>query len=187
MKAKCLKSDNIEYLTVGKEYEVVEYDKYDNMISFYNDKNELYSYYIYYNYELWFEIIDENKCDKELTFREVIAKIKEGEVWENGSKRIEIVNGQIQIARCNGNVFNDFFLIFSDKTPYKLKRKQYTFEEAFKSYEEGKEIESCETGARFKKIDNKDMLYMPAINRFSSLGRGFNIDEVRGKWHINNK
>lgn len=130
--------------------------------------------------------INDNNMSKELTFREVITQIKEDEIWESEYREIFIANsGGFFISNKNGTKSDCYLLPLTEI--FKLRRTQYTFEEAFKSYEEGKEIESCETGARFVKSDNKDMLYMPAINRFSSLGRGFNIDEVRGKRHINNK
>ena len=183
MKAKCLKSDNIEYLTVGKEYEVVKYDKYDNMISFYNDKNELYNYYIYYNYELWFEIIDENKCDKELTFREVIAQIKEGEVWQSKYQRIEIIDKYIKISSIDFDEYNleettfaKGYIAVKQDSLFRLQRKQYTFEEAFKSYEEGKEIESCVNGECYLKERDEHNSY-----------KDFSFSQIRGKWHVNNK
>ena len=183
MKAKCLKSDNIEYLTVGKEYEVVEYDKYDNMISFYNDKNELYSYYIYYNYELWFEIIDENKDDKELTFKEVISQIKEGEVWESKYQRIEIIDKYIKISSIDFDeydleetTFAKGYIVVKQDSLFRLQRKEYTFEEAFKSYEEGKEIESCVNGECYLKERDEHNSY-----------KDFSFSQIRGKWHINNK
>ncbi|MDU3410154.1 hypothetical protein [Clostridium sp.] len=58
----------------------------------------------------------------EKTFREVIRDIRENEVWENHSRRVEMINGAIQISRVNGERFNDFIVCFSDVTLYKLKK-----------------------------------------------------------------
>lgn len=133
--------------------------------------------------EEMFEKIEEKESDnmKELTFREVIANIKEGEVWERVddeyiSNRIELKNGQLnQYNIWNGKM--DFTLkeagLILDKTLYKLKRPQYTFQEAFKAFEEGKEIESCESGYIYNTTEE---------NVEDRLFYGY---EIQGKWYIN--
>lgn len=133
--------------------------------------------------EEMFEIIEKEVSVnmKELTFREVIANIKEGEVWERVddeyiSNRIELKNGQLnQYNIWNGKM--DFTLkeagLILDKTLYKLKRPQYTFQEAFKVFEEGKEIESCESGHIYNTTEE---------NVEDRLFYGY---EIQGKWYIN--
>ena len=118
---------------------------------------------------------------KELTFREVIADIKEGEIWGNGAKIIELINGTIQVRSKNNIPFNSCFINFSKVAKYKLQRKEYTFEEAFKAYEEGKEIESCYTATKF--CENEYL----ENNVYSDwkLGVRFKVDEIKGKWYIN--
>lgn len=130
---------------------------------------------------------ESNKMEK--TFKEIIIdwdSVKEGEVWKNKNFIVsKDVDGDLKLEHKDG--FYDCSAIFlNPKDLFELQRKQYTFEEAFRSYEEGKEIESCETGARFIKSDNKDMLYDPTIG-FTPFGRSFNIDEIRAKWYVNNK
>lgn len=132
--------------------------------------------------EEMFEKIEEKESDnmKELTFREVIANIKEGEVWERVddeyiSNRIELKNGQLnQYNFWNGKM--DFTLkeagLILDKTLYKLKRPQYTFQEAFKAFEEGKEIESCESGYIYNTTEE-------------NVEEVFYKYEIQGKWYIN--
>lgn len=133
--------------------------------------------------EEMFEKIEEKESDnmKELTFREVIANIKEGEVWERVddeyiSNRIELKNGQLKLYNSwNGKMgftLKEAGVIF-DKTLYKLKRPQYTFQEAFKAFEEGKEIESCESGDIYNTTE-EDVEY--------KLFYGY---EIQGKWYIN--
>ena len=75
------------------------------------------------------------------TFREVIADIKPGEVWESDIKIIKCTNdGNISVrSKIDGKTE---IMNFNKCNLYRLQRKEYTFEEAFKAYEKGKEIES---------------------------------------------
>ena len=147
--------------------------------------------------EEMFEIIEKEVSVnmKELTFREVIANIKEGEVWERVddeyiSNRIELKNGQLnQYNLWNGKM--DFTLkeagLILDKTLYKLKRPQYTFQEAFKAFEEGKEIESCVTSYTFRKIDDYIEVWdkTEGERRYLEFDEMFSLEEIRNKWYIN--
>lgn len=115
---------------------------------------------------------EEVKEMKELTFKEVIANIKEGEVWESNCKRIRCLkDGNLKIDNIPLRDFGPSVLINSINI-YKLQRKEYTFEEAFKAYEEGKEIKSSK-GISYKK--DYETEYDEAIS----------MDEIRGKWYIN--
>lgn len=121
---------------------------------------------------------------KELTFKEVIANIKEGEVWESNCKRIIGLScGAIKICNKYKGNFGTSVLISSSNI-YKLQRKECTFDEAFKVYEEGKEIESKESGYKFKKIDEVDKYSAYKDNWIVNVD-GFEIDEIRNKWYIN--
>ena len=110
---------------------------------------------------------------KELTFREVIANIKDGEIWEHRNFVIEIEddgNHEIKIRHKKG--FNDCSAIYfepSDK--FQLQRKKYSFAEAFKAYEEGKEIESCINSDWYYKLDECELLVC--------------AKEIKGEWYIN--
>lgn len=123
---------------------------------------------------------------KERTFKEVIANIKEGEVWESEEKIIRKISGAIVIGfKDKENI--DSEMEFLDNVKYKLQRKEYTFEEAFKAYEEGKEIESCE-GCKFKRCDKDVVLIIDFAGdkiKRSSCEELFSIKEIRGKWYIN--
>lgn len=125
------------------------------------------------------------------TFREVIADIKEGEVWESAQdcfqlKEISCIEGRIKFklegvfVEKTDNLNNVNTGEGSEQT-FKLQRKQYTFEEAFKAYEEGKEIESCYSGVKY--------LIQHGGSDCYSDGRKTNLiefNEIRGKWYINN-
>ena len=145
----------------------------------------------YADYEFYIsegrEIIKwEVKEMKELTFKEVIANIKEGEVWESDIKIIKCTNdGNISVrSKIDGKTE---IMNFNKCNLYKLQREEYTFEEAFKAYEEGKEIESCEE-CRFKLIDKDNTLIIDFAGdemKYSNKTELFSVKEIRGKWYIN--
>ena len=130
------------------------------------------------------EIIKWEVKEIEKTFREVIADIKEGQAWDDGSMEIRKEKGEIVIEF--EYAVNRAY--FDEVARFKLQRKEYTFEEAFKAYEEGKEIEDYR-GTKYKKIDNEDhykMEFEEEFNRKASEGDyWFGFDEIRGKWYIN--
>lgn len=124
---------------------------------------------------------------KERTFKEVIANIKEGEVWESDIKIIKCSNnGNISVRSKIDN--NSQIMNFNKDNLYKLKREEYTFQEAFKAYEEGKEIENIVTKYKFKK-SNDGMIKITQrsgnITLTNESSVFVTIDEIRGKWYIN--
>lgn len=137
-------------------------------------------------FESRFEIVKDNKMEK--TFREVIADIKEGEIWENEIYSISKDADGLSIKRLDKYIQKDIkdtpYMYLYDKTLFELQRKQYTFEEAFKAYEEGKEIESCENG--YKYLQNT--FTYPGNEQwlcFRNSEQMFTTDAIRGKWYIN--
>lgn len=121
------------------------------------------------------QIKEYDKMEK--TFREVIADIKEGEVWESENNSCDV----IIVKDMTGIQIRDFkdnaLVFFSDSWKFKLRRKQYTFTEAWKAYEEGKEIESCVRGGRYQ---------LEKYSTVSEVNSFIWFDEIRGKWYINN-
>lgn len=117
---------------------------------------------------------------KELTFREVIANIKEGEAWDSGNKTIEYDDkyGRIVVNDYSHPKSDTFF--FDDSIKYKLKRKEVTFQEAFEAYEKGKEIESLESRDKYK---NGVKFYKGACMWIDN--EYFTFKEIRGGWYIN--
>lgn len=138
----------------------------------------------YYWAEEMFEKIEGNNM-KELTFREVIANIKKGEVWEDGNKIIKCTEGAICIETKDGVAYNGFE--FLDQGLYRLQRPQYTFQEAFEAFEEGKEIESCVTSYTFRKIDDYIEVWdkTEGERRYLEFDEMFSLEEIRNKWYIN--
>ena len=122
------------------------------------------------------------------TFREVMTDIKEREVWICETLNRKIIKGDdgvIEIRKLNDKTFDNISaLIFNDEI-YELQRQQYSFKEAFKAYEEGKEVESCYSQYKYKKINGVD-LYSKFENVLCDAD-SFGINEIRGKWYINNQ
>ena len=128
---------------------------------------------------------------KELTFQEVIANIEDGEVWECTRKTARVKeikkNGELK----NSLIVFDFGCLTEDTRAsiqgtdtFKLKRKEHTFEEAFKALEEGKEIESLKTHERLKLKDGRLVYFDSYDNRFNHAD-GIEYNEIKGKWYIN--
>lgn len=158
MKVRCI-NNNWNNLTKGKVYDVIHI--IDSEIQIYNDSGNKQTFYIGN-----FEVIKEENKMQEKTFREVIADIKEGEVWECGHILITKSNEGIELKGMSS--YSSYFT--DDNKIFKLQRKEYTFEEAFKAYEEGKEIQSISSD----KIYQKERDYL-----FASY-------EISKKWYINN-
>ena len=125
----------------------------------------------------------------EKTFREVIADIKEGEVWDDGFLKIQMKRGTISIGSLNEEPFKNIIgFVINPCKKFKLQRKEYKFDEAFKAYEEGKEIENIVTKYKFKK-SNDGMIKITQrsgnITLTNESSVFVTIDEIRGKWYIN--
>lgn len=130
--------------------------------------------------------IKEDKMEK--TFKEVIDDIKEGEAWESEYKTILKTKDMILISDKNGCRLSTFG--FCDNKKFKLKRKEYTFAKAFKSYEIGERIESVESGVKYQR---KRLRYNTEITDCcfeldkweETEDCPFTFEELRGKWYIN--
>lgn len=154
-----------------------------------NEGGIVYKYCTISNSLVWNGIIDDGQesvewkgvnCMKELTFKEVIANIKENEVWESDIKIIKCTNdGNISVrSKIDGKTE---IMNFNKCNLYKLQREEYTFEEAFKKLKVGKEIESVITKEKYRIIESEF--------RFPKGDPGKNIvisyREIEGKWYIN--
>lgn len=180
--------DDFDGIKIGDTGEVVEickgkypiYLKINNhaQYAFKEEELELYDEYF----------VGGNKM--ELTFKEVIANIKENEVWECTRKdarvkKIRMVNDLLVFDY--GDTITEKQSAIRGTDTFKLQRKEYTFEEAFKAYEEGKEIESG--SYKYKKCNGADCfkLIRSIKDEWIKCEDGFEIhlDEIRGKWYIN--
>lgn len=178
MKVRCRNNFGLTKLRVGKIYEGEL--KFNEWLG--EDRWYIKGLEGLYFEEQVFEIVKDDSMRK--TFREVIADIKEGEVWESHCKKIiGFKDGDFEIRDNDGHKFGNAVSIRS-ANKYRLKRKEYTFEEAFKAYEEGKEIESLYNQYKYKKIDGVDAYSKTKNDLYKA--DSFGINEIRGKWYINN-
>lgn len=123
---------------------------------------------------------------KELTFREVIANIADGELWESQVKKIRCIKGNIEVT--NKIHTGENKMIFNKLNLYTLARKKHSFTEAFKAYEEGKEIECCYGGQILKKENEKDYCFDYEKGKYVPLSFDetfFDITNIRSEWYIN--
>jgi hypothetical protein len=135
---------------------------------------------------------EEVKELKELTFKEVIANIKEGEVWESIDKSKRVVEirydkmfNTICLSGTEESEFcRNYMTAVGINQKFKLKRKEYSFEEAFKALEEGKEIESI-TQYRYKKAGDGYKFYSKDIGEWWKCSSCLSFEELKGKWYIN--
>ena len=79
----------------------------------------------------------------------------------------------------SGNSF-----LTSEHRIFSIERKKYSFTEAFKAYEEGKEIESEFYKYRYKRICGKDMYFCEAKKEWAR-NPNFTLKEINGEWYIN--
>lgn len=172
MNVKCLESYEGSSLKVGEVY-TVDYETTDSYVFRFNGIR-------FQALKDRFEILRE---DNKKTFREVIAAIKEGEVWESNRTRIELVNGNIQISRIVGEKFDSYILQFSEYTYFTLQRKRYKFDEAMKSYKEKIIIESCVTGDKYRFDGTTDLICKKGFTEYTRLKSIF-IEEIKGEWYI---
>ena len=182
MKVRCIDGSwSSNELTTGKEYEVLsEVGCYYQLKT--NDKGIRYQCYVKSRFEV---IKEENKMEK--TFREVIATIKLGEVWESEEKIIRLMSTNDIVITLKDRDMRINSMGFVSGTLYHLQRKEYTFEEAFKAYEEGKEIESCEGPYRYKKQNGNDAYFDTFAEAWwNGEPITISLQEIRGKWYINN-
>lgn len=185
MKIKCINTGDNEYITLGGTYEVIQEDilPFGSQVG-YRIVNDIGQSRIYKKER--FEIVKENEDMKELTFREVIANIKEGEIWENEHKIIGCEPAGIRIKV--KNLIFDGEMCFHNEAKFKLKRNRVSFQEAIAACEEGREIQSCVSNRRFTIISN--MIHSVKTDQniatpiHDSL-KVFSFGEIKGEWYIN--
>ena len=183
MKIRCIDDLGMTALEVGRFYEgELKFNHWYKEKRWYLEGEKFRKFCFS---EKAFEIVREDNKMQEKTFREVISMIKEGEVWEseNNSCDIRIKKDSTGISIRD---FKDNALVFfSDSWKFKLQRKQYTFEEAFKAYKNGKVIESCVTGDKYTWNGLTDLICKNGSDGYSKL-KSIYIEEIKGKWYINN-
>ena len=178
MKVRCIDDCDIDIgqITNGKVYDVLKEGGLGYLII---DDLNIRKYLRKDRFEI---VKEENKMKK--TFREVIADIKEGEVWESENTLTQIyTRNDVLIIDFKEEVTTEIVKIPAD-AKFRLKRKEYSFDEAFKAYEEGEVVES-EDGFIYKKINGQDCVCSDEARDWVKNDGGFSVKEIRGKWYIN--
>lgn len=186
MKVKCIDDLGMTILEIGSVYEgELKFNHWCNEKRWYLEGEKFRKFCFW---EEAFEIVEEDNNMQEKTFREVIADIKEGEIWESNCRLIKRYNGKIEISNLDGRKIDTYTITLLDETLYKLQRKQYSFEEAFKAYEDGIKVESVFSGVSYEKLRDGtvDIESKYAIATHHEGDVRFLIGEIRGKWYINN-
>ena len=107
------------------------------------------------------------------TFKSLMSEgVKEGETWVRGCVEIRGLNNGISINIAGCDIPYD--AIFT------LVRKEFEFDEAINSFKDGIEIESVETGRKYK-LECKDSRYLSDGTKIFIVS----LEEIRGKWYIN--
>ena len=182
MKVRCINARNLpitedSYSTLGEVYKVIKEDKRSYKIITNNGMQVLYN-------KERFEIVEEDNKMQEKTFREVIADIKKGEVWESKTgKKVHLKRDKLFIDFNHEVTISG--IVFPLNEVLTLQKKQYTFDEAFKAYEEGKEIESCYTGTKYK-FEKLIYFYKRKNVEDWQIHGEMQLNEIRSKWYINN-
>lgn len=126
------------------------------------------------------EDIKEDEEVEGLNFRDVIANIKENEKYECEGFTIEnLKNGTIEIKSAKTN--RAFGFLKDDKfTKIQLK---VDFSKAWKAYQEGKIIESAETGDKYQKCKTHMLIKKKDTNYFGKCTIIY-PKELEGEWII---
>lgn len=127
---------------------------------------------------------------------EIAKMISEGELKDGTVINSEGSNFTV-LYGCLTDGFNEKYsqhlesgnsFLTSTRRTFSIERKKYSFAEAFKAYEEGKEIESRYGGQKLKKENEKDYCFDYEKGKYVPLSFDetfFDITNIRSEWYIN--
>lgn len=185
MKVECISEGHCAHIRLGKVYEVLAEECIPcTNIAGYKITNDIGQEWVYRKER--FEIVKEDNNMKKLTFREVIANIKEGEIWESEDKLIGCEPQGIRIKE--KDKAGDIEMRFQNETKFTLQRNKVSFQEALESLIEGYEIESVISGFKYKygdkyiiKTDGKYRF----LGNYGDRAELFSLQESLNEWYIN--
>lgn len=102
-------------------------------------------YRIEEEYYMWTDEMLEEVKENKMDFKTILTDIE---------KEFEKAKDLQELEYHYDGITDHIYCLYQSKYE-KLQRKKYSFEEALKAYEEGKEIESCYSEIRYKKIDSE--------------------------------
>ena len=125
------------------------------------------------------------------TFKEIIMNIKGHQIWKplTSDSRVKNIES-IEFNNSNGiliNLDDKYNCVFiPSNMKFELEQKEVSFEEAIKAFKEGKEIESCVTGMKYKitNIGERIMCYND-VDGYDAIATNFSLKSIFGAWYIN--
>lgn len=116
-------------------------------------------------------------ADNEKTFTQVIATIRDGEVWELVNSTVTLSNNLLTIGDSTGAVTFDL------NEKLKLKRQEVSFPEAYTMMKSGKIIECLCEGNKFT-IKQGEIFLVDDNGNYELSPNGFTINEIESKWAV---
>lgn len=125
------------------------------------------------------------------TFEEIIMNIKGHQIWKPLASDSRVKNIEsIEFNNFDGILINlddkyDSVFIQSDMK-FELEQKEVSFEEAIKAFKEGKEIESCVNGKKYKiEHTGERVMYYNNKDGYATIAPNFTLKSILGMWYIN--
>ena len=125
------------------------------------------------------------------TFKEIIMNIKGHQIWkplasDSRVKEIEYIEfNNSEAVLINLDDKYDSAFIPSDMK-FELERNEVSFEEAIKAFKEGREIESCVNGMKYKiEHTGERVMYYNDKDGYATIAPNFSLKAILGKWYIN--
>lgn len=127
------------------------------------------------------ELIKEDGEDERLTFDEVMSYRQPNQTWigENYIIHTDRHNDITIESKYGQDLGNSIYL--QTEIEYILENKKYSFQEAFKAYENGNIVVSS-YGYMYKKEGNRDLVNEEGA--WVDNEESFAIEEIRGEWSI---
>ena len=125
------------------------------------------------------------------TFEEIIMNIKGHQIWKPLASDSRVKNIEcIELNNVDGILIRlgdkyDSEFIQSDMK-FELEQKEVSFEEAIKAFKEGKEIESCVTGTKYKIAHTGEkVIHYYDEYAYDAIAPNFSLESSLGMWYIN--
>lgn len=182
MRVKCINSDSLRAIEVGKFYNVLEETE-----KFYRlDVKGLGDFCWYFKSR--FEIVGENDSEvnlKDLSIQQVLNVINIGDTYESQDHYVKMNDcGGLIICNKIYDVNQVRVIIQSDEV-FNLKRETFGFEDALDLLHDGHIIESSVTGFKFKMESDEYKTFIANIwVTLSDERLTFEMREILGEWYV---
>ena len=125
------------------------------------------------------------------TFEEIIMNIKGHQIWkplasDSRVKEIEFIefDGFDGILINLDDKYDSVFIPSNMK--FKLQQEEVSFEKAIQELKEGKEIESCVNGLKYKiEHTGERVMYYNNEDGYATIAPNFTLKSILGTWYIN--